>query len=409
MKNTAHYPIVIQALPRWDGDYAASIINLAKELSLKRYVFFVEHPYTWKDTLTLKGSPALERRKKQWKSGGALVEQPFSEYPNFHNISPSPVAPINFLPEGALYETLREKINRQIWVQVDKVLHSHGVDEFIYVNSFDPVLSLAPSRWRIALHIYHCVDDISGERYIARHGVKAEQEAMRQADLVITTSKPLQAYASQWNEKAYTVENAADFIHFSNPMPKPKDLEQINGPILLYVGNIGLRIDYELVASVASQHPDWQLVFIGPKNKREFQSYVLHVYPNIHFLGMRSYEQIPAYMQHATVCWIPFKCNKLTSHIYPLKINEYLAAGKPVITTPFARFGKLSQVVHCCENAQEIRQQLSLAHSNNTYAEAVVLRKQLASENTWTRRAKQWKDILGRALWRQVLCHQLTA
>ena len=150
----------------------------------------------------------------------------------------------------------------------------------------------------------------------------------------------------------------------------------------MYTGNISQsRMDFALLQKIAQQHPNKQLVCIGPVDSPEHTKYGLDKMPNVTFLPPKTIEQLPAYLQYAQCCIIPFLANELTQSIYPLKINEYLAAGKPVVTTNFS------------EDIADFVQAIQTALDTNTPA-LQQARIALAQTNSWTARAKQLDRII---------------
>ncbi|MBN8705709.1 MAG: glycosyltransferase [Bacteroidetes bacterium] len=381
-------PIVIQALPRWDGRYASTSCNLAKELSKKRLVFYVDHPFTWKDVKT--GDDRIGTlRPEIWSDEHEPFYRPFPDFPNFISVCPDPSLPVNALPEGKIYRLLIRLVNRKIWKVVDQVLWTFKVSEFIYINSFDPVFWGIATEKKVRLKIYHCVDNMAGERYIAKHGVFAEEKAARSADFTFSTSSALNEKMKAWNLNSFLIPNAADFSLFSKNVEKiPDDLSLIPEPRIMYTGNIGLRMDMDLIGKMAAEHPEWNIVLIGPKDLREFNGQNIENIPNVYFLGSKPYLELPEYLAGASVCIIPFFPDELTKFIYPLKINEYLGSGKPVVTTRFADLSEFENVVHITDSHSEFIDSVQLAIENNSEA-LTVKRKEFASENTWENRVNQ--------------------
>ena len=173
----------------------------------------------------------------------------------------------------------------------------------------------------------------------------------------------------------------------------PEDLAKIKGPKIVYAGNLGHRLDYDLLHQAAVQKPEYQFVFVGPINEREFKGKKLKKLPNVHFLGAKPLHEIPAYLQGASVCMIPFLCNDLTKFIYPLKINEYLAAGKPVVSSNFARLKEFDKVVYSYNNVQNFLYMLEYALNYDDDSKQEE-RQQLAARNTWQNRGKEMTELL---------------
>jgi len=396
MERFSSLPIVFQGLPRFDHPYASTAITLAKMLSKKRTVLYVEHPFTSKDVLLNSSSEQIAFRKKLWNEEKLPLHQPFEENPSLYVLSPSPNFPINFLPEGAIYQAIRKSANKAVWKQIDEALLIIGYSEFIYINSFDPVFGLNYSSLSTKLNVYHSVDFMGGERYIARHGVKAEKEIAQAADLVITTSKGLNENLSEVAENVVTVENGVDANHFSIEQEIPAEYTKIKGPKILYSGNIGHRLNYTFLKLAIEANPTWQWVFVGPINKRENGVDLISSYPNVHFLGSKPYSELPAYLQHADVCLLPFKCNELTRCIYPLKVNEYLAASKPVLATRFTNFGDLRSHLEVFYDLKSFNHSLQKTRFENA-SYLKLIRQQAAKRNTWEKRVEAFENYLKEA------------
>lgn len=385
--------IVFQGLPRMDHPYASAAMTLAKELSKSHKVYYVEHPLTYKDAMKPSNFGKVKSRFSIWKKELPIV-RPYRELPDFQVIVPSPVTPVNFLPEGSFYQSSNDQVRQGLWEKIEQYLVIEGVSEFIYINSFDPTLWPKKFNLKPLQTIYHCVDWIGGERYIARHGVSAEKEAMQQADLVICTSEELAQKAASYSKQVQVVKNGVWSAHFERPAPLPPDLAEIRQPRLLYAGNIGLRLDYPFLEKAALSNPEWQYVFAGPINQREFKGEVLRKLHNVHFLGSRSAEQIPAYMQHADICLLPFEANELTACIYPLKLNEYLAAGKPVLSSRFAKLPEFEEAVNWYSDLDSFEQQVRKCLSHHS-EEKRETGKALARNNDWSARVKEFTRFFG--------------
>ncbi|WP_020533006.1 glycosyltransferase [Flexithrix dorotheae] len=398
MTNFDQLPVVIQALPKWDAAYSSAACTIAKHFSKKRMVFYIEHPFTMKDVYSKKFKTQIDKRKKIWKDNTLCYERPFSDLQNFIAIYPRPGFPLNILPNSFVFNWLQKINEKRIWQQINPIFELFGVQEFIYINSFDPIFSGCYSNKKAALKIYHCVDNIAGEKYIAKHGIKAEVKVAKEFDMTISTSKALQQKMLSFNSNSYYVGNATNFLLFDKAASKPtKELSNIVGKKVIYTGNIGLRIDYELIRKSALINPDLQFIFIGPINHREFKGHKLEHIDNIHFLGPKPYEDLGKYLGEADVCIIPFLCNDLTKYIYPLKINEYWAAGKPVVTSRFADFGEHEKEIYTFKNAEEFGDAIRKAIKEDS-TKKIASRKKIASVNTWENRILEFENLISIAL-----------
>ena len=386
-------PVVFQTLARWDNAYSSTALSLAKELSRDRKVLFVERPFTRKDVLLQPTNRQIMRRKKLWQQG-TFMEQAFPELPNLYMIYPKPSWPINALPDGRLFEAMRQKQNQAIWELIDRCLIQLGIHEFVYFNSFDPVNSIIKSRLSVQKTVYHCVDHMGGEPYIARHGVKAEAECARRSDLVISTSKALHEKMGCLNPNAFLLPNAGDYHHFRRTdQAEPEEMRYFKGPKVMYTGSIGSRIDATLMYKTARLMPSAQFLFIGPVSDVAIGGTGLFDLSNVHLLGPKPYAKLPAYIAAADACLIPFVSNELTRCVYPLKINEYLAAGKPVISTPFTDLSDFEGLIQIASNPVHMVAAIRSAIEEPS-PRMCATRQHFASKNTWEERAERLSLIL---------------
>jgi len=241
------------------------------------------------------------------------------------------------------------------------------------------------------------------EAYLQKHGSEAEITAIQHADLSIATSKQLQKDLTQLSgKKVELLPNAADYdlfkTAFTDKLEKPEDLQKIPQPIIGYTGNICHRVDYDLIQAICRSHPDKNLVMVGPRNHSGHTDIDLDEIPNLHFLGPKRLEQLPSYLAHFDVLILPFLINEVTKSIYPLKINEYLASGKPIVATPFSEdieaFGHLiSLEADHLLFAEGIAMELK-----GNSAEKSIKRNEEASKNTWEARAETFWTLLNQTL-----------
>ena len=231
----------------------------------------------------------------------------------------------------------------------------------VQIWSFTPDISYVLGHFGEEKVVYYCVDDhASFSGYDKEQVIRDEADLCRRADLVVTTSTALQKAKAPLNPNTILVTHGVDYEHFSkalrDDLPLPDDMKEIPHPILGFFGLIRDWVDLDLQAEVARLRPDWHIVLIGDSTL-DLGPY--RNIPNIHFLGRRPYEQLPAYCKAFDVGLIPFKVNDLTKAVNPIKLKEYLAAGLPVVSTPLPealRFGPLVETAdkpEACEAAIE--------------------------------------------------------
>lgn len=187
------------------------------------------------------------------------------------------------------------------------------------------------------LCVYDCMDELSAFRFAPSDLVALEAELLAQSDLVFTGGKSLFASKRKLHPDVHCFPSSVDVAHFSrarSPLADPKDQAGIPTPRIGFVGVIDERIDTALIATAAQALPDVQFVMIGPLAKIDATD--LPQAPNIHWLGRKEYDELPAYLANWQAAWMPFALNEATRFISPTKTPEYLAAGLQVTSTAVA-------------------------------------------------------------------------
>ncbi|HEY6803060.1 MAG TPA: glycosyltransferase family 1 protein [Pyrinomonadaceae bacterium] len=183
--------------------------------------------------------------------------------------------------------------------------------------------------------VYDCMDELSAFKGAHQLLRQYEDELFRQADLVFTGGKTLYEAKKTQHESVHCFPSSIDYSHFSKArtiVSEPDDQKNIPHPRLGFFGVVDERFDIELLAAVAEARPDWQFVILGPIVK--IDPATLPNSSNIHYLGAKSYEELPDYIAGWDVALLLFADNEATRFISPTKTPEYLAAGKPVVSTP---------------------------------------------------------------------------
>lgn len=401
MMKALDYDIIMLALPRWDGKYSSTAYSLAQALSTHTRVFYIDNPFTYKDYLTQRDTPQLRKRKSALLNGKEIFSIPVPENTNLIAVTPKLIFPINWMSAGRIYDKLA-KINDQIvFKAITQTLESYSIRKFIFINSFNPLFGRHfPDSFSPLLTIYHCVDDISKSEYISKHGTRLESEAVKRADFTLVTSMELKRLKEKDNANVYYHPNAANVDLFqegfrSKPA-KPVELQAIPAgkKIIFYMGNICHRLDYELLRKIAVQHGDKYLVMVGPRTNDNFKKAGLDTMSNVIFTGSKLLQELPAYVAYSDCCIIPFLCNELTRSIYPLKINEYLSGGKPVVTTDFSEdIATFAEVAYVSSSHEAFIQNIQQAIDMDTI-ELARARVAYASSNNWEARADQLLEIV---------------
>lgn len=214
-----------------------------------------------------------------------------------------------------------------------------------------------------------------------------ELKLLQRVDQVIVHSTALLAKKGHINPRTVLIPNGVDFRAFSGAAAEPADIGRIDHPRIGYAGVIKKQLDLALLERLASARPNYSFVLVGPVMNvagKESQLHALRLLPNVHWLGGKPASELPAYMQHFDVCIMCYEVNGYTRYIYPLKLNEYLATGRPTISSPIETVQGLSEVVSVAgDDAQWLA---ALDHSLSdaaTAATAVDARRTFAKGNDW--------------------------
>jgi teichuronic acid biosynthesis glycosyltransferase TuaH len=332
--------IVMFALARWDGPYSSTAFSLAKEFSRSNRVFYVENPITIKYFIRNVFKKHVWRKINTLLFGISPYTMPYIQNPNLIIVTSQITIPINFLAYGFFYEKLSSINDFILSKTLKKLINNYSINKFIFFNCFNPFyVRKFPKGFNPLLFIYMTVDDIRHSTHIKKHGPWLEKEMMKKADLVFATSIELTLIARRHSKKAFHLPNAADISLFKTSQEsliKPEELNNLTMPIVIYTGNIDHRIDFDLLNELVKRSPEITFVLVGPIAIDEYQIQVFREYSNVLFTGKKNLIELPSFLKYAHCAIIPFKCNALTKSIYPLKINEYLATGKPVVATPFS-------------------------------------------------------------------------
>jgi glycosyltransferase involved in cell wall biosynthesis len=255
------------------------------------------------------------------------------------------------------------------------------------------------------LTIYDAMDELSKFRFAPPKLLELEQELIDKANIVFTGGSSLYEAKKDRHDNVHCFPSSVDRVHFLKARARqfdPADQEELPRPRLGFYGVIDERFDTELLARAAEMRPDWSFVMLGPVVKIAQED--LPRRPNIHYLGAKTYAELPAYLSGWDVALMPFAMNESTEFISPTKTPEYLAGGKPVVSTPVRdvvrHYGKLEGVliagdaesfVAACDQALE----LGRHPESGWLAQADLILSATSWDTTQARMAGLVADLLG--------------
>ncbi len=268
---------------------------------------------------------------------------------------------------------------------------------------YDPMAVTAfAGQMNEKLIVYDCMDQLSQFRDAPRELAARERSLLKMADVVFCGGKKLHQEKSVFNDNCHFYGCGVDVEHFAKARDKetpiPEDIAPLPRPILGYYGVIDERLDYALLLQLARKTTG-SVVMLGPLAKVSERDLPRH--KNLHWLGRRSYVELPAYAKGFDVCLMPFALNEATEFINPTKALEYLSAGRPVVSTAVADVRTLfSSTVHIASGPGEFAELCFLEAANPTWR-MKTRGLRLAENNTWDKIVGKIKNHLIEALQHQ--------
>lgn len=326
--------IVMVGLQPWYFKTGCNAKNIARLLALNNRVLYVNVPIKRTayharnpDPKILPHIELLRQRQEKLQSISPNI---WEYYPG------SLIESVNWLPSTALFRLVDYFNNRRFAGDIRQAMTTLGFRDIILFNDNDIYNGfylkelLSPS-----LYIYYLRDFLQGFAWWKKHASVLEPELIRKADLVLANSIYFAEYSSTINPRSYYMGQGCDLDNFNPDRqdPVPDDIAAIPHPIIGYIGALDSeRLNPDIITALASSQPSWNIVLVGPEDDH-FRQSPLHQLPNVHFLGGKPFGQLPAYVQAFDVCINPQWNNEITKGNYPLKIDEYLAMGRPVVAT----------------------------------------------------------------------------
>jgi teichuronic acid biosynthesis glycosyltransferase TuaH len=387
--------IVILGAAKYDGPYESTSFTTAKFLARNNQVFYADYPFTWKDYLKGKGTDAVESRKAGFCLATASVI-PTNQSGLKILILPLLLS-INFVPEGYWYRLLLAYNERLIASRIKDVLRINNVKDFIFINSFNFHYPNVGRLLKPNLYVYHCVDPLVID-HDRKHGIISELQIVKDVDLLFCTSKQLFDEKSVLNANTYFIPNAADLTLSSKALepglPVHPLIAKIPGPIIGYFGNIERRMDFKLLEQVVLLNKNKSFVFVGPIDE-EYVGEAFRELENVYFIGRLPYQDMPSVVKGFDICMIPFKKDEYSATIFPLKLFEYLGAGKPVVATDFNLDLRdfTADVIPYCNTATEFSAAIAEQLLKND-SSSQSKRLKIAEKNTWDIRLQEFSEIL---------------
>jgi glycosyltransferase involved in cell wall biosynthesis len=248
--------------------------------------------------------------------------------------------------------------------------------------------------------VFHCVDEIKAQPNMPADELEqAERELVSRSDICFVTAPHLLETRRTWNSNTHYFSNVADFSHFRSSVQEsveiPDDLKQISEPRIGFVGALSTyKVDFTLITEMARQHPEWSIVLIGKvgEGERNTDVSILRAHPNIHLLGPRAYGDLPRYLKGLDVAILPCQLNDYTRAMFPMKFFEYLAAGRPVVSTNLHALQDYGHVAKLAQDSNEFIEGVAAALRGE--GATLDARLEVAREQTYEARTEKMLELI---------------
>lgn len=374
---SSNYPIIVHSHLCWDWVWQRPQQFLSR-LSAHHKILFVE---------MIGPDPQLSSPMARfWPAG------------NFPNITILRLQfPLWRWPDGAYVDRERRRL-------VKEFLSQPGADQFENAVQwfYDPMTApvFLGQLGEIGT-VYDCMDELSKFRGAPPEIRARERRLLAEADVVFAGGRKLWQSKQQQNPNCHFYGCGVDVAHFGKAREAatkvPDDIAQLRRPVLGYFGVVDERMDYDLLVKLAEANPDWSIAIVGPTVKVD----QVPQRPNIRWFGQRNYTDLPAYCRAFDVCLMPFALNESTEFINPTKALEYMATGRPIVSTAVpdvvTNFGSVAKI------ARSHDEFISLCRSalESPDENAVRAGLALAMENSWDGIVAQLENHIANAIGRK--------
>ena len=375
--------IIICLASSWDYD-PTSKHHVMRILSRHNDIVWVNYHGTRRPSLT----------RADLKTGCSVVGRFLK---GVRRATPSIIQVTPLVIPGVTQPLLRALHKRLLVAQIRRAVRSiQGArPKPIQVWSFAPDVPYLVGEFGEECFLYYCVDEHSQfEGLDAEAITTAENALMDQADFVVTTSEALLKRKQARRPDAVLVRHGVDFDRFAqawrSPPPRPRDLASVPGPIIGFFGLIDFWVDVGLIEQVAGLRPDYSFVLIGDCKSNVSRMRQL---PNVHLLGRRRNEDLPAYCAAFSAGLLPFARTPMTRNVNPIKMYEYLAAGLPVVSTPLPEAERYLGPITIADTPEEFARACDAAIATVSPATRKAVSATVEGES-WESRVELLSDIV---------------
>lgn len=327
--------IIVYGLQAWDYDIASTCKYTAIEMAKNNRVIYVNPPMQRSSVIREKDDPRI---KKRININKGLEDDLVQEMDNLWVLYPRIVAEsINWIKSPAIFNYFNKRNDKKYAKEVLKAAKRLSFSNYILFNDNSMITGFYFKEFlNPDVFVYLLRDAVIHVDYHKRHGTRLQPQIIAKADFAVANSDYFADYERQTNPRSYMIGQGCDLAMYNDDDGKlaiPDDLKNIKKPIIGYVGFLTtIRLDIDVLVHIAEQKPEWSVVLVGPEDEA-FEKSKLHSLNNVYFLGRKKPTELASYIKGFDVALNPQVVNVITDINYPLKIDEYLAMGKPTVAT----------------------------------------------------------------------------
>jgi len=374
--------IIIFSSDDWDSGLKSSKYHIAVGLARKNRVLFVNSVGLRNPTASASDLRRIVAKLRGWFKGWRQVRENLFVY--------TPIV----LPLHGL--RFARPINRTILVTTMRVLQRRLGMRSPILLIFIPNMGSVVGKLGEKCAVYYCIDELKAYKDVNTEAFEEmERRLLAEADCTITCSRTLWESKSPGARACYYVPHGVDWAHFRRTLTEdiaaPADVAVLRKPVIGYYGFISDDwIDFDLLNDLAAREPGWSFVLIG-RSKGDLTQVLRG--DNITFLGVRDFEELPAYNKAFDVAIIPFRINDLTRDCNPLKLYEYLSSGVPVVSVRIPEVERHADLVRIADDSKGFRDQIACALGERS-AEKDLKRSDEMRKETWEDRLERISEIV---------------
>lgn len=372
--------LICLSFPSWEGNYNKSTVELIKEYSNFQKVIYIDYPYTLLDLIRNKNAPLNRILKCENLS--------VSEHPNLKIYNLPAVIPFQSIKNKLLLNLILFVNTWLIRKRINKIREKEDVNHAEWLCALNPFIgNILQPKYKTENFNYYCYDDIASMKWVNKRSIDEEKAFIEKSKNVFCSSNKLLEKCKKINISTHLIENGVNTNTFIKHLKNNSDANVIG-----YVGSIDDRLDMELLEFIIESNKNYNFQFIGRIVDEEVQN-KLSKYENVELVPAVSPTILADYIAKFKVGLIPFVRNQFTENIYPMKVNEYLALGVPVVSTHFSDLSSLANIIKIAKNKNEYQ---NLILSEISIDSDIKRQKRIdfAKTQSWTNKALKMHTVL---------------